>query len=196
MSVISLFFSDLFLLEFCLILKISLPSILLGLIVFDLNLVFQFLWLDEVQLLSLHNVGEIFSVSVALKLFQQMKFVLLQLLDSCIKPTNTSEHLVMLQFEFLYLLSSLSNLRLQLIDFLKAVFVPLFGFIEMGFHVTSGSDSLDRQSLFPFKLISEVVSFIYELIMLLHGHRHLTDSFIFFLLALLSKDSFCSEHCW
>lgn len=102
----------------------------------------------------------------------------------------------MLLLELLYLLTSLVDLRLQLVDLLEAVFILLLRLIKMRFHVASGCDSLNCKPLFSLEFISEVVSFVDELVVLFHGHCHLTYSIILLFFALLSKDGFRSEHSW
>lgn len=64
----------------------------------------------------------------------------------------------------------------------------------MLFHVASRSDCLDGHPLLPFELVAEIISFVNELVVLLHRCGHFLDSFVFLNLAFLSENGLCSEH--
>lgn len=170
-------------------------AILFRLVVFDLNTILDLFGLHLIQILGLGNVGKI-SLVFLFGVTQEVELVFFKFLNSIIEFADLCKHCIVLLFELFLLQFCINYLLLQIFYLESLILILLFFIVEMLFHISSRSNSLDRKPLFPLKLIFEIIPFIDELVVLLHRHGHLPDSIIFLLLALFSEDGFCSEHRW
>ena len=103
----------------------------------------EFLSFDVLKLLGLDDVAEISSVTITLKLTEQVQLVGLQLFDSGIQAADTLEHLIVLGLVALYVLASLVEFKLVVFNLGTGVVVSLIGLIQFLLHVASGSDGLN-----------------------------------------------------
>lgn len=100
----------------------------------------------------------------------------------------------MLLFKLLNFFSSFGHLFVQPFNFFAGVFMLLFGFIEMLFHIPSCCNGLNSKSLLPFNLVFKIVSFTHKLLVNIQGMSHFGNSLIFLSTTFFPESNFCSKH--
>jgi hypothetical protein len=123
-----------------------------------------------------------------------MQFVLLKLLNSLVETTHTLEHVVVLLFVPIYILSSLTHLNLHFFNHRIEFFNLGSCLIQMLLHISSSCDSLNGKSLFSIKFIFQIISLLHQLIMHFHRHLPLVNSLILFFLLNFPEFNLSPEH--
>lgn len=195
-SLLLFFFSFLILglRHFLLVFNITLVTVFLRLVVFNLDSVLHFFSFDIAKLLRFDNVRKVTSVTVRLQFIKQVKLMLFQFLNTCVETAYRLEHFVMLCLELGHIVLALNNLLIKGANLIAESIVFVFLVVQELLHVSSGSNCLLSKSLLPHQFISEVVTFTYQCEVILLVLGHFSHSLVFVMLILLSLNGLRTEH--
>jgi hypothetical protein len=103
--------------------------------------------------LSLDNIGKISTITITLKLIQQVQFMLFEFLNSSVQTRDGFKHFIMLCLILGNLIRSIFKLYKQLFYFFVLIDVLLLLFIQVTLDTTKSSLSQLSQSFFSLFII-------------------------------------------